>query len=427
MPLEEAAVAVTKSKVLQALTASALTLPGITANVVAKPVGNNTSVNLQYGHYAESGQRVAVDIFQGSSLYTLSETSQLQAGLVTDIWSGATPVLTLPDSVAHSKTGASGINGVNSNEPVVAGENPVQVMTGASMVETRYAFDLGASFFVNDVGVHSQFTRSEEPDYLSYGYNIGADWELNQKMTTLSLAFGQNFDQIEPTTRKLQEDKLDYRLLAGISQILTKQTLLQISTELTHSSGYLTNPYKKVFIQGLNDNTDLQNGGFNNVYYENRPDERNQWSISIGIIQYVPAFDGSTHLDYRYFRDDWGISSHTFEATYNQPIGSGWMLVPRIRYYSQTGADFFQYYYVTPRADGIYSSDFRLASFGNLSGGLKLIRDWKNVGQLAETISFEAGFEFTSHAADLKLSGNNDLNVTDFDYVLVNSNVNIRF
>ena len=101
--------------------------------------------------------------------------------------------------------------------------------------------------------------------------------------------------------------------------------------------------------------------------------------------------------------------------------------MPRLRYYSQTGTDFFQYYYDTPRADGIYSSDFRLASFGNLSGGLKLIREWHNVSRFAENITFEAGFEYTAHAADLKLSGNDNLNITDFDYVLVNSTINIKF
>ncbi|MGY6274508.1 DUF3570 domain-containing protein [Methylomonas sp. MgM2] len=418
--------AATKSRVLQALTASALALPGVALKVAAKPLNDNVLLDLQYGHYQESDGRVSVDLFQGFSTATLSESSQIAGAFTTDTWSGATPVLTMPYSVAEMTTGASGINGVNSR-PVEDGQRAVQVMTGASMVETRYAFNLGYDFFVNDIGLHAQFSRSDEPDFLSYGYKLGADREFNSKMTTLSFGFGQNFDRVKPVTRDIKEDKSDYYLQTGITQILSKQTLLQISTEFMHGAGFLSNPYKKVFIQGLNSHTTLQNGGFDQVYYENRPDTRNQWSVSVGMVQYVSLLDASVHLDYRYFIDNWDISSHTFEAAYRQPLGSGWMLVPRLRYYSQTNAEFFQYYYSAPRADGFYSSDYRLANFGNLSGGLRLGREWQNVSRLAQNIIFEAGFEYTSHAADLKLGGQQGSDITDFDYILFNSTISIKF
>ena len=137
----------------------------------------------------------------------------------------------------------------------------------------------------------------------------------------------------------------------GISQVISKQSLLRISANFTHSTGYLSNPYKKVFIQGLGDQSSLENAGFNRVYYENRPDNRNQGSISLGYIQYISLLDSALHLDYRYFVDSWDISSHTFEASYHQPIAKNWMLVPHVRYYSQTDAAFYQAYYEAPRSD----------------------------------------------------------------------------
>ena len=82
------------------------------------------------------------------------------------------------------------------------------------------------------------------------------------------------------------------------------------------------------------------------------------------------------HVDYRFYHDDWGITAHTLEADWGQPLGAGWTITPRIRYYSQTAANFYYPYILTTmNQDGAYtlpnnfSSDHRLSAYGALSGG----------------------------------------------------------
>jgi len=420
-------VAAIKSDTIKALTAAALSLPGMLAKAEAAQVSTQAFADFQYGHYQESDDRISVDIYQGIIVLPVSKSIELQSTWVVDTFSGATPVLTMPDSAAESTTGASGINGVDSSKNVNADEQSVQVMTGASTRETRYGVDLGFSYFLDNLTLHASGSRSEEPDYLSHGYHLGMDWEFNQKFNTISLGFGQNFDQIEPTTRSLSEEKTDHHFQLGFSQITSKKSLLRLSANYTLSKGYLSNPYKKVFIQGLAVGSDLQNGGFNKVFYENRPDKRNQWSVSLGYIQYFSALDSSLHLDYRFFTDSWDIVSHTLEAVYHQPLAKGWMLIPRLRYYTQTDAHFHQNYYSEARADNHYSSDFRLAEFGSLGGGLKLTKEWQRVSSLTESIKLEAGFEYTAHAANLKLGHHRSSSVTDFEYVLFTAAIKIQF
>ena len=419
--------AVAKSNALKALSVAALTLPGLLQTTKASQKGTKPSLDFQYGHYQESDDRISVDIYQGLVVLPVTKNLEIQSNWVVDTFSGATPVLTMPESVVQVTTGASGISGVDGSQSVTADEQVVEVMTGASTRETRYGVDLDFSYILDNLTFQASGSRSEEPDYLSHAYHLGVEWEFNQKFNTLSMGFGQNFDQIEPTTRNLKEDKTDHHFQLGFSQVVSKKSLLKLSASYTHSDGYLSNPYKKVFIQGLPTDSELQSGGFTNVFYENRPDKRHQSSVSLGYIQYFSALDSALHLDYRYFTDSWDIASHTFEAVYYQPISNGWMLVPRLRYYSQSEADFYQSYYAAARSDNYYSSDFRLAGFGTLGGGLKLTKEWQRVSDLTESIKLEVGFEYTTHAADLKLGHQTASNITDFNYVLFTGAIKIQF
>jgi hypothetical protein len=69
--------------------------------------------------------------------------------------------------------------------------------------------------------------------------------------------------------------------------------------------------------------------------------------------------------------DDWGINSHTIEVAWYQALFDAIRLIPGIRYYSQSQAEFYAPYYVAPRNDGLYSSDYRLSPFGALSWRIK--------------------------------------------------------
>ena len=160
-------------------------------------------------------------------------------------------------------------------------------------------------------------------------------------------------------------------------------------------------------------------------------------SWDLGYSQFIQPVDAALHLKYQFFHDDWGINAHTFEGDWVQPLGAGWTLTPRIRYYSQEAADFYGSYFITlnkrPGRDEngqnifdpnlvqpYFSSDQRLSGFGTLSGGVTVAK------QFAKGLSLEAGFEYYTHQGGLKLGGGGEQDFADFDYWVANAALKVN-
>ena len=87
--------------------------------------------------------------------------------------------------------------------------------------------------------------------------------------------------------------------------------------------------------------------------------------------QHVAPLDGSLHFDYRFYWDDWEVSSHTFELSWFQELFEVVKLIPNFRYYSQSEAFFYKPFYATGSNPSFYSSDYRRSPYGAISYGLK--------------------------------------------------------
>ena len=77
--------------------------------------------------------------------------------------------------------------------------------------------------------------------------------------------------------------------------------------------------------------------------------------------------NASLHADYRFFIDDWEITSHTVELAWYQNLFRFLRVIPGIRYYTQSQADFYAPWFDVAPADGFASSDYRLSPYGALS------------------------------------------------------------
>jgi hypothetical protein len=221
--------------------------------------------------------------------------------------------------------------------------------------------------------------------------------------------------------------KTSQQYLLGVSQVLDKNSLLQLNMTYSYSEGYLSDPYKEVRFYATNDlslddRSDLSRS-------DKRPRQKNQFAW---LAQYVHNFEGlnnaALHADYRFAMDDWGINSHTTELSWHQPIGAGWQVIPRFRYYSQDSADFYAPFFVGKAKNySAYSSDYRLAGFGAISGGLKLSKTFTEVSKPIEQMKLQAGIEYYDHSAAYQLGGNNSGSFADFNYYLVNASINLKF
>ncbi|SER70777.1 Protein of unknown function [Nitrosomonas sp. Nm51] len=519
------------SKTLQALTSAAVVLPGLLLPTVQAADGDH--INFQFSRYQEgkrnlfglpnSQNPIRADVLHGSGLFTLTDRAKFSFGYTQDIWSGATPITTTP-------LAANPYSPILKNTPegvAVSGASPllnpdnvfldrdlnfirsdtgeqdlrsVLVLSSASP-ETRNQANFRLSYEWDEAEINAGAGFSLERDYRSSFGSLGGRLDFNQKLTSVKFgvgytsssisaildhdaapyltktAFDSQIERREDGAEILRAERQDWAANLGLTQVLTKYALIDANLGYTYGNGYLENPYKAVTTIFVDPDV-LNNGlttpvlGDVRALLEQRPNQRSQWAFSTKYIQHVNPLDAALHLNYRFSTDDWGINTNTFSANWIQPLPGGWTLTPRIRYYSQDAADFYQPYLITqqnfstqavdnlgrevwvdsnnPEIEYVrdenfnlldsegnivnvsdvqpktipfdagklpddFSSDHRLAGFGALSGGVTLRK------QFARGITLEAGFEYYTRASSLKLGSDGGNSFADFDYYVANA------
>ncbi|MDD1611979.1 MAG: DUF3570 domain-containing protein, partial [Methylococcaceae bacterium] len=233
----------------------------------------------------------------------------------------------------------------------------------------------------------------------------------------------------------IRGDRKDWGVHFDLSQVLNKNALIEAGIGYINSNGYMENPYKVVEVAFINDDIPPPDGaayvGQVRALLEQRPNVRNQFNTNLGYVQYIEPLDAALHFNYRYYLDDWGIDAHTFESDWAQPLGHGWTVTPRIRYYSQSEADFYTPYLIStqPYKAGQFnrsllpddfSSDHRLSGFGALSGGVTISK------QFVKGVNIDLGFEYYTHQGGLKLGGDGEGSYADFDSWNVNGALKVN-
>jgi hypothetical protein len=152
-------------------------------------------------------------------------------------------------------------------------------------------------------------------------------------------------------------------LLLGVTQVLSRTWLVQGNLGFGRGSGMHTDPYKILSV--IDGTSGLVTG--DRYVYESRPRSRSRTSL---YLQSKSAF-GTDVLDvsYRFYRDDWGIRSHTAEVRYRFESARGWYIEPQLRAYRQTAADFWRGWLVE---GGEWSSASHTALLANASADPRL-------------------------------------------------------
>ena len=350
------------SPALAALTTAAMALPGITPVVKAGVAANQPKLSVAYTRYDEDSipsgdsdpmagerDRYEIDVAQIQFLYPVNDKWQITSGFVYDDMSGSSPWFVRPD-----------VNG-----------DPLVVMSGATIDDTRYDFSVGAEYFGDSFTIAPSIGYSTEKDYKAISGGVEIEYEFPNKATSLRGGISVSFDEIEPTreegiVRVDSEDKDNYSIFGGVTQVINKHTILQTTLGISYFDGFLSDPYKQVFLPGGN-------------LPDSRPDDRTQYTFAARLRRYSELFAAAFHVDYRFYYDDWDVRSHTLDFGMYKVTESGWAFDTSIRYYSQTQADFYEPFYTAPRADGEYSSDYRLSPYGSIAFRLGLsetINDW---------------------------------------------------
>jgi Protein of unknown function (DUF3570) len=435
-----------KSNIAAKLTFAALALPGLVQTVSAGRVEETYNADFQYGNYQEGGGRMGVDIFEGAFSVPIGKSMTATVNVVRDTIGGASPT--------HNERTADGrIVQVNSGKELVDGHlvsgasgSALTSECGYSICEQRDAVSTGLSYFFDKAALNFGGGFSREHDYTSKYFNTSASLDLNKKLTTLNFGASVAFDEVHPTVLNgpdaFNTHKTSQQYLLGISQVLDKDSVIQSNMTFGYHNGYLTDPYKTVQFYGnaFFEGSDL--GPYAIAISEKRPRSRFEWAWLTQYVRHFEQFNhAALHADYRFSTNNWGINAHTLELSWHQPIADGWQLIPRFRYYSQDRADFYQpvfdadanvtfdnnsNFVYTPSVGSAFSSDYRLAGFGTISGGLKLSKEI-NALQPFSQLKFQTGFEYYSHKAEYQLGGNSQGKFADFGYYLITAGFNLKF
>jgi hypothetical protein len=453
---------------------------------------------------------IQVDSLFGSAGLTLFDRVKFLFHYIQDTWSGATPIATAPvDLRGNRPTSPDGVSGAtpfiapgnllffdsqfnvlntDGSGNLTGGINNQLVHTlSSASPETRKQGDFRLGYEWDEAALNVGGGISLENDYESRWGSLNGRRDFNQKLTTLSLGLSYTKSDIETlldhdtipyildvslnTTpfridpapyregqieilgtlgdRTLSGEREDWAAHLGLTQVLSKNALIETGLGFTRSTGFLENPYKVVEVAFIDPEQQSQAppGGFVGEVHallERRPDVRNQWTWDARYVHYVEPLNAALHLSYRFYSDDWGIDAHTFEADWGQPLGGGWTITPRIRYYSQEAADFYRPFLISKQAErtavideetrdfiGIipydpkklpanFSSDHRLSGYGALSGGVTVAKEF------ARGVSIEAGFEYYTHQGGLKLGGGGEGDYADFDYWQANAALRVN-
>ena len=226
--------------------------------------------------------------------------------------------------------------------------------------DERWALNLGLRHRHGEWVFEGGVAYSTESDYHSLAGSLIVSRDFNERMTTLSLGASLTHDNVRdtPTGSWDEKDSLDGQF--QISQVIDPNTLLKASYVAGTSWGYLDDQYKMVL---LNDS----------VIDEQRPDLRNKHIVYLSLNRYIDPLNGALEASYRFYHDTYGINAHTFGLDWFQNLGPKFMLVPSVRYYEQSAADFYATEFTgSPK---VYSADYRLSKLGSITYGMKLV--WK--------------------------------------------------
>jgi hypothetical protein len=342
-------------------------------------------------YYGESDGRVKDASVSINARRDFQDERFLTVDLSVDTLTGASPNGALAQGGAQTFTSPSG----KASYSTAAGKIPLDT----TFKDTRVAGGLGWSqpfarlyTFSAGLGVSSEY------DYQHVGANLGLSRDFNQRNTTVSTGLSYSKDNIDPVggaptplSQMLDVGNLSNRhgsdskdivdALIGVTQVISRNSVLRLNYSYSDSSGYLNDPYKVLSVvdpvtgDAIPRTPAAGGAGPGSVYlFESRPDTRRKQALYGELKQYLSGKVLS--LSYRYMTDDWGIDSNTVEARLRWPFATGMYVEPTLRFYTQTAADFYRL--SLPLGQPLprfASADYRLSDFNATTVGLKFGRE----------------------------------------------------
>lgn len=356
--------------------------------VYKKRVLETTEVDFLTSYYSQDGDNAAVSGGIGTE-----ELTDVTGTFVVSIPLNDDDVLTIDAGVSAYTSASSSNVGPFDDGPA----DPFQASSGASSSDL-WANLTGSyshsSDDRNDIW-SAKVSISSEYDYFSAGVGGSYTKLFNEKNTELSVnanvyidtwnaiyptelrPFGENgnglnnslFTQNTITgntnynprfSEFKDEGRNSYSLGFGFSQILHKNVQGSLALDFVQQQGLLSTPFQRVYFSDVADSF-IDNFQLADAV-ERLPDSRFKVAVG-GRLNWYLNETFTVRTFYRYYFDDWGISSHTASIEVPIKITDKFTLYPSYRFYNQTAADYFRPYESALSTDDFYTSDYDLSEY----------------------------------------------------------------
>ena len=215
------------------------------------------------------------------------------------------------------------------------------------------------------------FTNSSENDYEANTVYFSLSQEFFGGMSTVTMGYASGWDEVGRVGNDSfseEADRRNYQL--GLSQVVTRNSLVGLDLEVVTDEGFLQNPYRQNRYIDPNDSTAF-------LYQPERyPETRTSTSVAMRALYYLP-YRASIRGEYRYFSDTWGINAHTVELGYVHGLNQHWTLEGSIRYYSQSEADFYSDLFPFENSQTHLARDKELSSLSGTTLAVGAVYEWK--------------------------------------------------
>jgi hypothetical protein len=359
-----------------------------TSKVYKKRVLETSEVDFLTSYYSQDGENAAVSGGLGTE-----ELTDVATSIIVSIPLNDDDVLTIDVSVsAYTSASSSNVDPFDSGYG-----DPFQASSGASSGDVWANITASYSHSSDDRNTmwSAHISISDEYDYSSLGFGGSFSKLFNEKNTELSIngnvyldtwralypielrpfaeggnglddpLFTQNTITGNPNYSPLfkpfdQEARNSFLLGLFFSQILHKNLQASLSMDFVQQQGLLSTPFQRVY---FNDVAESYIDSFQLAdAIEQLPDSRFKVAIGGRLNWYLNEVL-TVRTFYRYYFDDWGISSNTASIEIPVKITEKFTLYPSYRFYNQTAADYFRPHNTALSTEEFYASDYDLSEF----------------------------------------------------------------
>lgn len=249
----------------------------------------------------------------------------------------------------------------------------IDVITAATeaITERRGEANVGGGYALDDARVAANYRHSTESDYWSHGLMLGAIFDLAQKNTSIAVTGLGSIDTVGRAGDPLfREPAWSAGGRLGLVQVLDRNTVAEVSFESTRAAGFLESPYRWVAIGG----TGTCAGDAPFCVPEHVPDVRHRHAAAARARRAL-GDRLSAGLEYRFYLDSWGVTSHTVEPQLTLIAFEAGLLSLRYRYYTQREARFYRpRYFALDDGGGFVTRDRKLSTLFSNEVGLSYLQ-----------------------------------------------------